>query len=43
MKHTLVILGLSFLFFLGCGAGTITALSLDEQNAGWPMLDDGTI
>jgi hypothetical protein len=41
MKHTLVFLGFSLLFFLGCSAGTIPTLSLEEQNAGWKLLFDG--
>jgi hypothetical protein len=41
MKHTLVSLGFSLLFFLGCSAGTIPTLSLEDQNAGWKMLFDG--
>lgn len=41
MRHRLVSLGFSLLFFLGCSAGTIPTLSLEDQNAGWKMLFDG--
>lgn len=40
MKHQILLLGLSCLL-IGCGAGTIPTLSLEEQNAGWKMLFDG--
>jgi hypothetical protein len=40
MKRIILLLGLCVIFF-GCGAATIPALSVDEQNAGWKLLFDG--
>lgn len=40
MKRIICLLGLCVIIF-GCGAATIPALSVDEQNAGWKLLFDG--